>query len=409
MAKGSNPNAANGLVRNGGENHANGLIRNGGGNEKAYAAQAEATQNMGGGTGLAPALSLAHDDSFLMDEDTVLGGDVLGNDDILRDGTVTLAGDAGHGTVSIDADGTFTYAPDADFYGADSFSYTYTDVFGNETTATVAVTVENVNDAPEVSGPVDLGDTTDDAPITFSAADLLVNASDVDGDVLSVVNVALSDPAQGSLVDNGDGTFSFDPADGFDGTATIAYEVSDGIEDVASSASVDVEASGPSGAGGDGQIDFDSGVLTGGTPRSSGFNSPDSYVEDGFLFTETVDPNPNNSYDWGIRPLTFALPLPGSDADNELTFGNSGVTVRMELESGDSFSLISVVRDVASLNGSLTLMGSDGTTMLIEKNLNLFGASTTYDISAFDNIDYLDITSNPGGSFMGLDDFMYIA
>ncbi len=50
MPKGANPNAGDGLVRNGGDNHANGLIKNGGGSEHAFAAQAEATQNMGGGT-----------------------------------------------------------------------------------------------------------------------------------------------------------------------------------------------------------------------------------------------------------------------------------------------------------------------------------------------------------------------
>lgn len=224
MAKGGNPNAANGLVRNGGENHANGMVKNGGGNEQSYAAQADATQNMGGGTGLTPALSLAHDDVLLMNEDTVLSGDVLANDDIVRDGTVTLAGDAENGSVSIDAVGNFTYTPDTDFFGSDSFSYIFTDIFGNETTATVAITVENVNDAPVVSGPIDLGGTADDTAITFSAADLLANASDIDGDILGVTNVALADPSQGTLIDNGDDTFTFDPADGYDGTASIGFD-----------------------------------------------------------------------------------------------------------------------------------------------------------------------------------------
>jgi VCBS repeat-containing protein len=408
MAKGSNPNAANGLVRNGGENHANGMVRNGGGNEKSYAAHADATQQMGGGTGLSPALSLAHDDSFLMDEDTVLSGDVLGNDDIMRDGTVTLAGDSENGTVVIDEEGNFTYTPDADFFGADSFSYTFTDVFGNETTATVAITVENVNDAPVVSGPIDLGDTTDDASITFSAADLLANASDIDGDTLGVTNVALADPSQGTLIDNGDDTFTFDPADGFDGTASIGFDVTDGAASVASSASIDVEASGPTGAGGDGHIDFDSGVITGGQNYSNGIMNPEGYVEDGFVFTPIADPNPApHSYDWGIYHQGFIFPLPGEDADSELRLNNGGTTIRMELESGDSFSLLSMIRDPGSISGTAVLTGSNGASVYVAGTWGT--GPTTIDLSVFEDIDYLDISKPTNGGQIVLDDFMYIA
>ena len=46
-----------------------------------------------------------------------------------------------HGTVEMAPDGTFTYTPEADFAGADSFTYEVSDGQGGTDTATVAITV----------------------------------------------------------------------------------------------------------------------------------------------------------------------------------------------------------------------------------------------------------------------------
>ncbi|KAG1647842.1 Iron-regulated protein FrpA [Nymphon striatum] len=60
-------------------------------------------------------------------------------------------------------------------------------------------------------------------PVTV---DLLANDSDVDGDDLLVTEVTV--PAdQGTVVDNGDGTATFTPADGFTGDATLSYTIRD--------------------------------------------------------------------------------------------------------------------------------------------------------------------------------------
>jgi hypothetical protein len=46
-----------------------------------------------------------------------------------------------HGTVVVDADGTFHYTPNTGYVGADSFSYTLVDAFGTEVTGTVSIDV----------------------------------------------------------------------------------------------------------------------------------------------------------------------------------------------------------------------------------------------------------------------------
>ena len=94
-------------------------------------------------------------DAFSTDEDAALvidlDTDLLVNDTDPNDGhilSVTGFGDAPHGTVVDNGDGTYTYTPDANYSGADSFTYTISDGAGGTATGTVNLTVTAVNDAP---------------------------------------------------------------------------------------------------------------------------------------------------------------------------------------------------------------------------------------------------------------------
>jgi VCBS repeat-containing protein len=95
---------------------------------------------------------VAVNDSASGDEDTAITtGNVLANDSDV-DNTLTAASinaftQGAHGAVVNNGDGTFTYTPTLNFNGADSFTYTVTDGSLNST-ATVNVTVNPVNDAP---------------------------------------------------------------------------------------------------------------------------------------------------------------------------------------------------------------------------------------------------------------------
>ncbi|RXJ54597.1 Ig-like domain-containing protein [Candidatus Marinarcus aquaticus] len=93
---------------------------------------------------------VAVDDSFTLDEDASYTGTVATNDTLSGDGgnTFAVSGNPAHGTVTMNADGTFTYTPAADYNGADSFTYTITDADGDTSTATVNLTVSSVNDVP---------------------------------------------------------------------------------------------------------------------------------------------------------------------------------------------------------------------------------------------------------------------
>ncbi|WP_299041449.1 tandem-95 repeat protein [uncultured Tateyamaria sp.] len=166
----------------------------------------------------------ANDDSATTDEDTPVTIDVVGNDTDPDGDTLTITGasvPAEQGTVEI-VGNELLFTPAENFNGDATITYSITDGNGGTDTAEVAVTVNPVNDDPVAVD--DIETTDEDVPVVV---DLLGNDTDVDGDELSIGSLDV-DPAQGSVVDNGDGTVTFTPAPNFNGPATITYTVIDG-------------------------------------------------------------------------------------------------------------------------------------------------------------------------------------
>jgi len=96
---------------------------------------------------------VASNDSYSTNEDTPLSvpaPGVLANDnDPDHDPIVAVKlTDPAHGTVSLAANGSFTYTPQANFFGSDAFTYAANDGSTNSTAATVSITVNPVNDPP---------------------------------------------------------------------------------------------------------------------------------------------------------------------------------------------------------------------------------------------------------------------
>lgn len=94
-------------------------------------------------------------DSLSLAEDTSLVIDPLKNATDIEGNTLTAAIVAGpqHGSLSVNADGTFSYRANANFNGTDSFTYKVNDGALNSNLATVNLTITAVNDAP-VTNPL---------------------------------------------------------------------------------------------------------------------------------------------------------------------------------------------------------------------------------------------------------------
>src|SRR4029079_12487281 len=151
---------------------------------------------------------------------------VLGNDTDLDGNSLTAVVVVGpaNGTLVLNANGSLTYAPAANFNGSDSFTYRANDGTLDSNVATVTIAVGAVNDAP-VAGD-DSYSTTEDAPITIAAPGVLGNDTDLDGNPLTAAVVV--GPANGTLVLNANGSFTYTPAANFNGSDSFTYRANDG-------------------------------------------------------------------------------------------------------------------------------------------------------------------------------------
>jgi hypothetical protein len=146
---------------------------------------------------------------------------------------------SGGGTIVDNHDGTWSYTPAQDYNGPVSFSYTASD--GTLTAgSTASLNLAAVNDAP-VATPVTLAAGTEDTTYTITSAALLAGVTDVDGPSLSITAVSVASGG-GTVVDNHDGTWSYTPAQDYNGPVSFSYTASDGMLTAGSTASLNLAA-----------------------------------------------------------------------------------------------------------------------------------------------------------------------
>jgi VCBS repeat-containing protein len=149
-----------------------------------------------------------------LDNDTDVDGPPL---------TVVVEDGPDHGTLTPGAGGTSTYAPDPNFCGTDSFTYHATDGTLSSASTTVSITVNCVNDTPQVvADPPVIGNEDTGIPSNPTA-----NDTDVEGDDLHPV--ITTQGQHGHAVVNPDDTITYTPNPNYCGTDTYGYKVTDGV------------------------------------------------------------------------------------------------------------------------------------------------------------------------------------
>jgi VCBS repeat-containing protein len=169
---------------------------------------------------------VAYDDYYSTSEDSILdviAPGVLGNDTDADGDTLTAikVTNPTHGSVTLNSEGSFTYTPVANYYGADSFTYRANDGLVNSNTATVNIDVIGVNDDPVAND--DTASVTEDS--TNNQIDVLANDEDIDEDVLTIVTVGT--PSQGSTTTDGNYVY-YTPTANYYGSDSFTYTISDG-------------------------------------------------------------------------------------------------------------------------------------------------------------------------------------
>lgn len=168
-----------------------------------------------------PALVTAEDTGLTLSAATLAGrfADVDG-DTVTVTAVETVLG----GQVALSGAGDLTFTPHADFNGTAAFRITVSDGQGASVTRLQTVAVSSVNDTPMAGDQA--GATDEDQSVLFGRADLLADASDVDGDHLTVS--AVSGAVGGTAQVLADGSVRFTPDANFNGAAGFDYTVSDG-------------------------------------------------------------------------------------------------------------------------------------------------------------------------------------
>ena len=267
---------------------------------------------------------VANDDTLETTEDTPLAfppGLLLGNDtDRERDVLSVILGSGPRlGTLVTTVDGTIVYTPDADVNGTDTFTYWVSDGAAISAPATVTITIIPVDDGPLVTN--DALSATEDSPLTFTTGALLDNDVHTGGGTLDVGS--FTQPANGTLVRNANGSFTYTPNADFFGVDTFTYTATDGtytsgsatvtvnvagVDDVPVITGVNVGAGDPSSAEVRGSVtatDPDGGPITYSAPTATPYGTVTIDPDTGaFVYTPNEDSREGGGANGGTITLT---------------------------------------------------------------------------------------------------------
>ena len=174
-------------------------------------------------------------DAYSTNEDTplsvsaagVLANDTDEDEDDLTAVLVSGPSHAAPNSFTLNSNGSFSYTPAPNYFGTDSFTYQAHDSTTTSSVTTVTLTITAVNDAPVAAA--DAYSTSEDTPLSVSAAGVLANDTDAESDPLTAVLVAgPSHAVPSGFTLNANGSFSYTPASHYFGTDSFTYKATDG-------------------------------------------------------------------------------------------------------------------------------------------------------------------------------------
>ena len=185
---------------------------------------------------------VAKNDSYSLKEgETLNGSTVLTNDTDAEGDTLTavIATNPSNGTLTLNSNGTFTYVHDGGESTSDSFTYFANDGKGNSTSvATVTLTISGTNDLPvAVNDSYTVGEGE-----TLNGSTVLTNDTDAEGDTLTAV--IATNPSNGTLTLNSNGTFTYVHDGGESTSDSFTYFANDGKGNSTSAATVTLTITG---------------------------------------------------------------------------------------------------------------------------------------------------------------------
>jgi hypothetical protein len=137
-----------------------------------------------------------------------------------------------HGSVTVNASGSYSYIPAADYNGSDSFTYTLTNGNARASTATVNLTISSVNDVPTLNTISNLTLVENAGLQTVNLSGISAGATNESGQSLTITASSsnptlIPNPTVNYTSPNAAGTLTFTPVASVSGLSTITVVVTD--------------------------------------------------------------------------------------------------------------------------------------------------------------------------------------
>jgi VCBS repeat-containing protein len=163
---------------------------------------------------------MVSDLGFSVDEDAILTQTLSGSDAEMSTLTYIVDTMPSNGILNVTSTGHFTYTPAPNYNGSDSFTYHVNDGMFDSSGATVSITVNSVNDLPNV-----MNESYTIAGNSFASSgnvySNVLTGSDLEDLVLSFSAVTL--PTHGILNLDSSGSYTYTPAYGYTGSDSFSY------------------------------------------------------------------------------------------------------------------------------------------------------------------------------------------
>lgn len=287
-------------------------------------------------------IPVAVNDVYTINENTSLSDDVTSNDTGLGDGfTISLVSGVSSGSLTLNTDGSFTYTPEAQFYGQVQFVYRITDSNLDNSSATATINVTFSNDFD----PVALNDTIstpEDTPVDIV---VLYNDYDQDGnETIDVGSVLIkTSPSNGTAVTQPSGIISFTPDADYQGSDQFTYSIRDADGRESNDATVFIEIT----ADNDVPVAIAKDTITlylnnsGTASITAAVVDDGSYDPDGDPLTMLLSKSSFSCANKGMNNVTFTVKDPLNAQDNDICVIEVLDTIRPVLKSSPSDTVIS--------------------------------------------------------------------
>ncbi len=339
---------------------------------------------------------IANDQSVTVDEDsnnnviTLNGSDIEGDTLTYTVETAPANGTLG-GTVP-----NLSYTPNTNYTGTDSFTFSINDGTTNSNTATISITIDNINDAPTaIAQTISVDEDSNNNVITLSG-------SDIEGDTLTyTIETA---PANGTLSGTAP-NLSYTPNANYSGSDSFTFSVSDGTA-TSNTATISITIDNIN----DAPIATAQTISVNEDSNNNVITLSGSDI-DGDTLSYTIESNPNNGTLSGTVPNLSYTPNANYTGTDSFTFSINDGTATSNIATV-SITVININDAPKAIDQSITINEDSSNNVITLSGSDLDGDTLSYTVETTPGNGTLSGTApnlsyTPNANYTGTDSFTF--